>query len=208
MFEGVKSLKMLQPGEEGNKAHSALQIFAPDGEVLPLNEVLRLEGRPEDWLNDVEAAMFAATKTNLYKVLETNKVTKKEKWVKDNQGQLIITAGQIIWTQECTKALQDPEAAKKNLRQLKKKWVSYLNKLTSFTRSKLTKIERNKVVALITIEVHARDVIDRLHKGGTTHVADFDWLSQLRFYWDVEQNDCIVEQASRLSCVLSALSST
>jgi hypothetical protein len=28
---------------------------------------------------------------------------------------------------------------------LKKKWVSYLNKLTAVTRSKLNKIERNKV---------------------------------------------------------------
>ncbi len=30
---------------------------------------------------------------------------------------------------------------------------SYLNKLTAVTRSKLNKIERNKVVSLITIEV-------------------------------------------------------
>jgi hypothetical protein len=71
--------------------------------------------------------------------------TKKEKWVKDNQGQMIITAGQIVWTNECEKALQDPDAAKRELRALKKKWVSYLNKLTAITRSKLNKIERNKV---------------------------------------------------------------
>eukprot|EP00878_Enallax_costatus_P028259 GHUV01030509.1.p1 GENE.GHUV01030509.1~~GHUV01030509.1.p1 ORF type:complete len:141 (-),score=22.00 GHUV01030509.1:117-539(-) len=71
--------------------------------------------------------------------------TKKEKWVKDNQGQMVITAGQIVWTAECEKALSEPEGAKKALRLLKKKWVSYLNKLTAITRSKLTKIERNKV---------------------------------------------------------------
>lgn len=72
-------------------------------------------------------------------------VQKKEKWVKESQGQLIITAGQMIWTHECEKALSDAEAAKKTLRQLKKKWISYLNKLTAVTRSKLNKIERNKV---------------------------------------------------------------
>lgn len=71
--------------------------------------------------------------------------TKKEKWVKDNQGQMVITAGQIVWTAECEKALSEPEGAKKALRLLKKKWVSYLNKLTAITRSKLSKIERNKV---------------------------------------------------------------
>ncbi len=72
-------------------------------------------------------------------------MAKKEKWVKDNQGQMIITAGQIVWTHECEKALSDPDAARKNLKLLKKKWISYLNKLTAVTRSKLNKIERNKV---------------------------------------------------------------
>jgi hypothetical protein len=58
---------------------------------------------------------------------------------------MVITAGQIVWTAECEKALSDAEGAKQALRLLKKKWVSYLNKLTAVTRSKLNKIDRNKV---------------------------------------------------------------
>jgi dynein heavy chain, axonemal len=162
-------------------------------ENLPFNSPVITEGRPEEWLNDVEAAMFAACKTTLYNVLEASK-TMKEKWVKDNQGQCIITAGQIIWTMECERSLSDAEQARKSVRQLKKKWVSYLNKLTSITRSKLNKIERNKTVSLITIEVHARDVIDKLGKVGCTAATDFEWVSQLRFYWDRDQDDCVVKQ--------------
>lgn len=82
----------------------------------------------------------------LLKVIEENKAVKKEKWVKDNQGQLIITAGQVVWTSECEKALADPDQAKSALRHLKKKWISYLNKLTAITCSQLNKIERNKVL--------------------------------------------------------------
>lgn len=82
-------------------------------------------------------------------VLEDSKAMKKEKWVKDNQGQLIITAGQMVWTAECERALSDvDEGTRKALRHLKKKWISYLNKLTTITRSKLSKIERNKVLIL------------------------------------------------------------
>jgi hypothetical protein len=84
--------------------------------------------------------------------------------------------------------------ARKAVRQLKKKWVSYLSKLTGITRSKINKIERNKTVSLITIEVHARDVIDKLAKVGCTAATDFEWVSQLRFYWDREQDDCFVKQ--------------
>lgn len=87
----------------------------------------------------------------LEQVIDENKAVKKDKWVKDNQGQLIITAGQVVWTTECEKALADPDEAKTALRHLKKKWISYLNKLTAITCSKLTKIERNKVWMLHSI---------------------------------------------------------
>jgi len=50
------------------------------------------------------------------------------------------------------------------------------------------------VVALITIEVHARDVIDKLSKANCTSANDFEWVSQLRFYWDKDLNDCVVKQ--------------
>jgi dynein heavy chain len=51
-----------------------------------------------------------------------------------------------------------------------------------------------QVVALITIEVHARDVIEKLCKANCSSANDFEWVSQLRFYWDRDQNDCLVKQ--------------
>ncbi|CAD7695690.1 unnamed protein product, partial [Ostreobium quekettii] len=193
-FEGIKKLEMHLPGTDGRMNYESTGVFSPDGEYLPFVAPILTEGRPEEWLNSAEAAMFQTTKKHLYKALEDSKSMKKEKWVKDTQGQLIITAGQILWTSECEKALQDADAAKKALRQLKKKWLSYLSKLTTVTRSRLSKIERNKVVSLITIEVHARDVIEKLGKVGCSSTADFDWVGQLRFYWDKDKNDCIVKQ--------------
>jgi hypothetical protein len=43
-------------------------VFSPDGEYLPFTAAVVTEGRPEDWLNNVEEAMFAATKKNLFRV--------------------------------------------------------------------------------------------------------------------------------------------
>lgn len=194
MFEGIKKLEMHSPGVDGRKTFEAAGMFAPDQEFIPFQPAVKTDGRPEDWLNKVEAGMYMATKKLLYKTLEESRLMKKEKWVKDFPGQCIISAGQIVWTLECEKALADAETARSALKQLKKKWVSYLNKLTGLTRSRLTKIERSKTVALITIEVHARDVIEKLGKSGCTSPSDFEWVSQLRFYWDRDQNDCVVKQ--------------
>ncbi len=49
-------------------------------------------------------------------------------------------------------------------------------------------------MSLITVEVHARDVVDRLVRCGASSPADFEWASQLRFYWDREANDAVVKQ--------------
>lgn len=100
-FEGIKKLEMHAPGSEGRRHFESTGVFSPDGEYLPYLQATLTEGRPEDWLNKVEAAMYAATKKCLYKSLEDAKGMKKEKWVKEFQGQCVISAGQIIWTNEC-----------------------------------------------------------------------------------------------------------
>lgn len=62
-----------------------------------------------------------------------------------------------------------------------------------------------QVVALITIEVHARDVIDKLTKSNCSSVNDFEWVSQLRFYWDRDLNECVVKQVRRQGCVVGGV---
>ena len=98
-----------------------------------------------------------------------------EKWLRQYQGQMVITAGQISWTEHCEKALHESSRA---LKALRKKWITYLTKLTGITRSDLSKVERLKVVALMTIEVHARDVIEKLYRANCTSPLDFEWVSR------------------------------
>lgn len=59
-----------------------------------------------------------------------------------------------------------------------------LGKFSEAIRTNLTKIQRLKIVGLVTIEVHARDILEKLIKTGCNDVTAFDWLSQLRVYWD------------------------
>ena len=40
---------------------------------------------------------------------------------------------------------------------------------------------------LSLIQVHARDVIDNLCKIGLSDTHDFEWISQLRYYWNNEE---------------------
>lgn len=42
---------------------------------------------------------------------------------------------------------------------------------------------RNKIITVITIDVHGRDIIECFANSKITDPSDFKWLSQLRFYW-------------------------
>lgn len=62
------------------------------GEYLVFASPVVTEGRPEEWLNRVEDAMFATTKKHLYKALEDS----KGGWAaKMNQSHM--PAGQSLW---------------------------------------------------------------------------------------------------------------
>ncbi|RHY32696.1 hypothetical protein DYB32_002341, partial [Aphanomyces invadans] len=196
-FEAIKSLYLLYPGTRNNLTFEAAGMNSPDGEQVLFNSNVVVAGAVEGWLLRVESAMIASLE-KLFAACLVAYRGKKEKWIKEFPGQLLITCGQTAWTNECIKALNEvAKGEKKAMKTLKKKWISYLNKLADMVRGQLTSIERKKIVALITIEIHSRDVIDRLVKQNCKSTNDFEWLMQLRFYFnkDLGENGiCEVKQ--------------
>ncbi|KAL4220766.1 Dynein heavy chain 2 [Mactra antiquata] len=197
-FDNIKSLKMAKQGM--NMKWEAAGMSSTEGEYVEFIKVVTLDGPVEAWLCDVEKNMRFTLKKRLPECRNALKksLTKRDKWIKEWPGQLCITASQIQWTQDVTRALATTKERgdKRALKTMKKKQISMLNKFSEAIRGNLTKIQRLKVVALVTIEVHARDIIDKLIKGGCSDQYAFEWLSQLRFYWEKDIDDCVVKQTN------------
>lgn len=68
-----------------------------------------------------------------------------------------------------------------------KKWLNMLNLLINQTVLNLTKFERIKFEALITIHVHQRDIFDDLCKLEVKSEKDFEWVKQMRFYFNPDE---------------------
>ncbi|KAF6038528.1 hypothetical protein EB796_003169 [Bugula neritina] len=175
-------------------------MFSADGEYVEFSHPTLLEGPVETWLCDIERMMRWTLKEVLKscRVALKKNLSKRDKWIKDWCGQLCITTSQMQWTADVTKALASTKERgdKKALKSLKRKQVAMLGKFSEAIRTNLTKIQRLKIVGLVTIEVHARDIIEKLIKTGTNDVTAFEWLSQLRIYWDREIDDCVVRQTN------------
>lgn len=205
-FEGIKSLKLTPVvsntlTNQTQKSFEATLMISHDGETAPFAEPIVIDGPVELWLLQVEKAMRRAM-AKLLSISVVSFKTKKDKWMKETIGQLLITTGAIVWTADCNRSLVNIAAGTKNaMKQQKKKQIAYLNKLTALIRSQLSKIERNKVVSLITIEIHNRDVIERMVKANCSSVSDFEWLSQLRFIFSKDASEfgrCDVKQLNSI----------
>ena len=199
-FDNLTKLELFNAGTETRKRYEATGMHSGDGEFVPFQTPVALEGPVELWLNEIESSMRVTLRRLMFGTLVAMKKVKKDKWLKEWPGMLLIVSGLINWTSECTKALQDIEKGEKSaLKDLKKHQVSNLKRYSDLVKLPLSKVERKKLIALITIEVHSRDVIDKMAKVGCENVQAFDWLSQLRFYWekdakDSKDEDCFIRQ--------------
>lgn len=74
--------------------------------------------------------------------------------------------------------------------------VNQLEELIIMIRGDLDLVERRKIVALVTQDVHNRDVVEELRDDEIKSIQDFKWQQQLRFYWDVDKDDCRINQVN------------
>jgi dynein heavy chain len=186
--------KLIQPDPEKEPEfkdtwfRSGHTMVAKDGEVIKLPEMFKMEGAVEDWLNLLTEAMRECLKSQLDKALELAAQWEVEKprqlWLFDWPAQVVLTGTQIFWTEETEQCLEEYEggqedAPKRNLTTIKAR----LDQLIKLVLGKLEKADRRKIIALITLDVHSRDVVARLIDEKASGPTAFLWAQQLRQYW-------------------------
>jgi len=156
-------------------------------ESVPLKDLVLIQNKNvETWMGDLEKSMFSTVKSCFERAMNTYVRTQRENWVFDHPGQCVIHSQQLHWT------YQVEEAIKKNkIENYVQAIQDRINILVKIVRGQLTRVNGITISNLITLEVHNKDVTQSLLDNNVEDVFSFEWIKQLRYYW--EKNDVYVK---------------
>jgi dynein heavy chain len=95
---------------------------------------------------------------------------KRAEWAVSHCGQVILNGSQIVWTSDVEKAF------KLGIQGIKDYWEilnGYLIDLVELVRTKLSVQAKVTINALIVIDVHAKDIVEKLWRGNISDVNAF-----------------------------------
>ncbi|KAJ6667676.1 hypothetical protein lerEdw1_015997 [Lerista edwardsae] len=154
-------------------------MYSAEGEEVELYSSIYPMGNVEDWLKEVEKIMKASVRDNIERAIKAYPKRPRTQWVLEWPGQVTIAGCQTFWTKEVSEALEAGDLSTRLFPQLS----AQLKDLVALVRGKLSRMQRGVLSALIVIEVHAKDVAAKLIEEDVMSENDFEWISQLRYYW-------------------------
>ena len=188
-YDALANLNFIT-SEDGKKSDKTVDtMIAKDGEEVPLYEHFTMEGEVEGYLNRLTESMRKSLKVILSDAVEKavnwEIDTPRHEWLFNYPAQLCITGTQIYWTDETQLALEEYEGGQEDaVKRYLQTCNTRLSALIQLVLGELSGADRAKIISLITMDVHSRDVVDRLVAQKTEGPNAFAWQKQLRFEWE------------------------
>ncbi|XP_029909103.1 dynein heavy chain 10, axonemal [Myripristis murdjan] len=195
MYDNIASLRF-EVGSNGETVAGAL--VSAEGEIMELKKPIPADGRVEDWMTGV-----------LLEMRRTNRLITKEAifyycenmsrvdWMLLYQGMVVLAGNQVWWTWEVEDVFNKVKQGKKDaLKNYAKQMHQQIDELVTRITQPMKKNDRRKINTVLIIDVHARDIVDSFVMNSIMDAHEFEWESQLRFYWLREPDDLFVHQCS------------
>ncbi|KAI5945034.1 Dynein heavy chain 10, axonemal [Manis javanica] len=195
MYDNIALLRF-NDGDSGEKLVSAM--ISAEGEVMEFRKIIRAEGRVEDWmtavLNEMRRTNRLITKEAIFRYCEDRS---RVDWMLLYQGMVVLAASQVWWTWEVEDVFHKVQAGEKQaMKNYGRKMHRQIDELVTRISTSLSRNDRKKYNTVLIIDVHARDIVDSFIRGSILEAWEFEWESQLRFYWDREPDELNIRQCT------------
>uniref|UniRef100_A0A8B9MIW9 Dynein axonemal heavy chain 17 n=1 Tax=Accipiter nisus TaxID=211598 RepID=A0A8B9MIW9_9AVES len=190
LFDNVAKMKF-QLDSEQKPTRVGLGMYSREEEYVSFSEPCDCSGQVEVWLNHVLDSMRATVRDEMTEAVMAYEEKPREQWLFDYPAQVALSCTQIWWTTEVGIAFARVEEGYENaMKEYHKKQVTQLNTLVTMLIGQLSKGDRQKIMTICTIDVHARDVVAKMIAQKVDNSQAFIWLSQLRHRWSDEERHC------------------
>ena len=175
-FEGINELVFTLENDITGMKSELGEVIDFDSKIIPKN----YKSAVEEWLVKIEEQMKISLKARIEEALIDLANYKKGRgpWLKQWAGQCILICSQMSWTM----LVEDRLKTIKLMKELKDELQVQLEEIVNMVRGDLSVVERMTLNALITLEVHNLNIVSELVNLRISNTADFDWISQLRYY--------------------------
>ncbi|CAB3376335.1 Hypothetical predicted protein [Cloeon dipterum] len=199
MFAGVAAILL----NEDNTIITG--IASREGEEVIFIEPVSTVEHPKinEWLSRVEKAMRMTLASCLAQAVQDIKQFKEGpidpqlymQWCDKYQAQIVVLAAQILWSEDVEAALKQMESSSSSssapMERVLTQVESTLNVLADSVLQEQPQLRRKKLEHLINEFVHKRTVTRRLISGKINSSKAFEWLTEMRFYFDPRQSDVL-----------------
>ncbi|KAJ3602266.1 hypothetical protein NHX12_030025 [Muraenolepis orangiensis] len=195
MYDNISSLRF-DVGAGGETIAGAL--VSAEGEVMELRKPVVAEGRVEDWMTAVLVEMrrtnHLITKEAIFHYGEDRS---RVDWMLQYQGMVVLAGNQVWWTWEVEDIFNRLKKGEKQaLKNYGKKMHQQIDELVRHITRPMESNDRRKINTVLIIDVHARDIVNSFIRDSIVDAREFEWESQLRFYWVQQPDDLFVRQCS------------
>jgi len=201
-FDNIARLEFVDD-PSGAPPTEVCAMVSNEGEVVPLARSVHTTGATELWLSEVETVMRLSVKQAIKRALIDCPPDGADRfeWLVRHPAQAVLTVDQLAWTAGVTKALYEVQtgADRRALDAHLALCRSQISKAVTLMGSAtaLTPLQRQTLSALIILDVHGRDVLERLIDVECRSTADFEWTKQLRTCWEREESGLTSHRGSR-----------
>lgn len=191
-FDNIKTLEFEK--ENGEPTKKSVGMYSGENEFVSWPNSFVCEGAVEVWMDALTHHTHNELKGLLVDSVSAFDDKPRHEFIFGWCAMLCTVVCRIVYTEDINFSFDQLEEGNENsMSDYNAKQIATLNKYAELILGELTGNDRKKIITLVTLDVHARDIVQYLMDTKAENNQCFAWKSQLKFQMDDKTNLCRID---------------